>query len=461
MNFFDRLFSYFGSTAAGPGRPLPGVPPLPPNPPLSAQHSKPYTMAILDGENAEITMYGEIVDAQPVDWWTGEPIEGSYIIQGEFLKDLEDIAGTKALTIRMDSVGGDAGVSILIHNRLRELSAKGTKLECIVDGVAMSGGSLVMCACDTVRVNPSSLVMIHKCWSSLFGGYNSDELREMAARNDAWDKAQVSIYKRKCGLSDTVISNMMAKTTYMTGAEAVEKGFADEVLEDAEPLDIAASADGRSLFVRGRPFHLTPGMFAPDNIPTVTPEAAASETNTNQNGGTTMANTLEELRVENPALAEQLLAEARAAVSASGTAAPALAEVCAALAASAAPPVKAAAAAAMAADQTCDAAQAERQRIQEIDALAGLYDAETIQAAKYGEHACTAQEMAYRAAQKAAQQGKKFLSDMSDDAQASGAQAVPACGDPGTPPPKENQTQEQRIAYARAEVKALFGKEGK
>ena len=83
------------------------------------------------------------------------------------------------------------------------------------------------------------------------------------------DKAQVSIYKRKCKLSDMVISNMMAKTTYMTGAEALEKGFADKVLEDATRLDIAASADGRSLFVNERQMHLVPGMFAPDNIPTV------------------------------------------------------------------------------------------------------------------------------------------------------------------------------------------------
>ena len=205
-----------------------------------------YTMAMLDGENAEITMYGEIVDARPMNWWTGEPVEGAFIIQAEFLKDLEAIAGAKVLTIRMDSVGGDAGVSILIHNRLQELAAKGTKLKCIVDGVAMSGGSLIMSACDEVEVNPSSIIMIHKCWSSLWGGYNADELREFAARNDAWDKAQVSIYQRKCGLSGTVISNMMAKTTYMTGAEAVEKGFANRILEDAEPLDIAASADGRA-----------------------------------------------------------------------------------------------------------------------------------------------------------------------------------------------------------------------
>ena len=413
----------------------------------------PYVMEMADGENAELTMYGEIVECQPVDWWTGEPIEGSYIVQSEFLEDLKALAGAKTLTIRMNSVGGDAGVSILIHNRLRELANQGMALTCIVDGVAMSGGSLIMSACDTVVVNPASMVMIHKCWSSLWGGYNADELKELAAKNEAWDKAQVSIYKRKCGLSDMVISNMMAKTTYMTGTEAVEKGFADKLLEDAAPLDIAASADGRSLFVRGRQFHLTPGMFAPDTIPTVTPEAAAPvEANTNQpaqtggqNGGNTMAKTLEELRAENPALAEALMAEARAAVSASGAAAPA-------------PAPAVTPAPAPQSNGGDDPAQAERKRIQDIDALAGLFDAETINAAKYGDHPCTAQEMVYQAAQKASQQGRKFLAAREADTAASGVRDVGAAngaGSAGTGGTGGEDTPQAMAAQAKLDAQAF------
>ena len=83
-----------------------------------------YTMATTDGDTAEIIMYGEIVEQQPVDWWSGEPIDGQYIIESEFLKDLKAVEDAKTITIRMNSVGGDAGVSILIHNRLRELAAK-------------------------------------------------------------------------------------------------------------------------------------------------------------------------------------------------------------------------------------------------------------------------------------------------------------------------------------------------
>ena len=421
-----------------------------PTPPFqaSAPQGKTYTMAMLDGENAEITMYGEIVESRPIDWWTGEPEPGAFIIQGEFLQDLETVAGARNLTIRMSSIGGDAGVSILIHNRLRDMAAKGTHLKCVVDGVAMSGGSLIMCACDEVEVNPSSLIMIHNAACTIRGGHNANDLRQRAMALDAWDKAQVSIYKRKTGLSEDIIAEMMANTTYMTGTEAKEGGFADKLLEDAEPLDIAASADKRSLFVRGQQFYLAPGVLAPDIIPTVKSEAPApAKTHktqpaiTGDKGGKTMAKNLEELRAENPELAEALMAEAKATVSASaggGTPAPQAG-----------------------ADVVSAAVQAEQKRIQEIDAVASLYDAETVRAAKYGENACTAQEMTYRAAQAAAQKGKKFLSDLDDDTKASGAQGVPAAGDPGTPPPVEAQTPDQRMANARAEVKALFGKEEK
>ena len=136
-----------------------------------------YTMGMDSSQNAEITMYGEIVEERPFNFWTGEAIPGDYIVQSEFLQDLEKVADAKAITIRMNSVGGSAGVSILIHNRLRDLAAKGMALGCIVDGVAMSGGSLIMCACDEVQVNPSSLIMIHKCFGSFYGCYNAEELR--------------------------------------------------------------------------------------------------------------------------------------------------------------------------------------------------------------------------------------------------------------------------------------------
>lgn len=232
---------------------------------------KTYALASVDGVSAELTLYGDIYETQPVDFWTGEPAPGEYILLDEFLDDLKEIEGARKLTVRMNSYGGDAMVANVIHNRIRELSRGGMKTTCIVDGVAMSGGSLIMCACDTVEVNPSSLIMIHNAWQFLFGGYNVEDLLAAADTLDAADRMQAAIYVRKTGLSEEEIRGMMRETTYMTGTEAVEKGFADKLIEGAEPVKIAASADRRTMFVGSRTLHLAPGMTAPENLETMEP----------------------------------------------------------------------------------------------------------------------------------------------------------------------------------------------
>lgn len=150
-----------------------------------------------------------------------------------------------------------------------------------------------------------------------------------------------------------------------------------------------------------------------------------------------MAKNLEELRAENPELAEALMAEAKATVSAS--------------AGGGAPAPQAGA------NATIAAIQAEQKRIQEIDALTGVFDAETIYAAKYGEHPCTAQEMAYQAAQKAAQQGagRDFLAKLAADVSASGVQEVGAAGGDGSDGIGGADTPQAMIAQAKADAKAF------
>lgn len=98
---------------------------------------QPYVFATGDDGTAEIELYGDIISRRPVDWWTGEPIDGSFIILSEFLADLKKIETAPKIRIRIHSAGGHAYDAMTIHNRLKELSGKGTEIEVIVDGVAM------------------------------------------------------------------------------------------------------------------------------------------------------------------------------------------------------------------------------------------------------------------------------------------------------------------------------------
>ena len=371
-----------------------------------------YTMSTVNGYEAEIQFYGEIVKTRPVDWWTGEPEPGNFIMLDEFLEDLKSISNAKNILMRIDSLGGDSDASVTIHNRLRELKAYKTA---IVDGVAMSGGSLIMSAADIIKVNLSSQVMIHKCWSYLRGAYNADELRDAARLFDAVDKQQVAIYKRKTGLKDEDILAMMAETTFLVGQEILDKGFADELLDSDEgKLEIAASADKRFLFVNGKPLHMVPFAILPKDTPTVTAaQADAIKKNKpampgSEGGNNLMAKNLEELRKENPELAAAVEADIKAAAAA-------------------------AAAAVVPAGTSTDqgtvntAISEERKRQQEIDEIASMVnDDELVQEAKYGEKACTAQELAFRSMKKQAQQGTQHLDNTNADYQKSQAAQVPA-----------------------------------
>jgi len=128
--------------------------------------------------------------------------------------------------------------------------------------------------------------------------------------------------------------------------------------------------------------------------------------------------TLEELRQSDPEAAEALLAEAQASVSHD------------------------------------EAVQAERQRCADIDALAGVFDAETIRAAKYGDP-CTAEQMAFRAAQEMAKQGRTFMSQMQSDYQESGAAAVTSA--PASEEEDATMTSEDRKAAGAAMAAKLRG----
>lgn len=386
-----------------------------------------YNMASLDGRHAEITMYGDVVERRPVDWLTGKEIEGNFIIQSEFLEDLEAVKNCDSLTIRINSYGGDAVVGMMIHNRLRDLSRGGMKLTAVVDAVAMSAASVIMAACDIVQINPTGLVMIHRAATLLWGWYNADEMRENYDALTSYDEALASAYERKTGLSQQEILGMMAETTYMTGREAVERGFADELIEDAEPLNLAASADGTTIFAGGRTIHLAPGMFAPDFIPTIEPTENKADPEANDpapvdankspadpgNHEEEKPMTLEQLRAENPELVQEI---------------------------------------------TDAATAAERERIQAIDEIAGCFAPGLIQAAKYADP-CSAAELAYRAAKAQAKEGTAFLNALVSDNEASEVNGVPAATgdvvdvDPNSPEAMKAAGKQAALAYVQGEKK--------
>lgn len=369
---------------------------------------KPYNIVLDGDEGAKINMYGEVVQTRPVDWWTGKPIEGNFIAVDEFLADLDQLQGKDHVTVHINSVGGDFYAGLAIYNRLRNMDISVTTIN---DGLAASAGSIIFMAGDKGqrKVNAGSNLMIHGVLSFFYGYYNVNDLKSAIKTLEAHNKAAVAAYVEATGLDQETVKTAMSKDTYMTGQEAVDAGWADEVItaEGAAPI-AKLTPDKSRLMVNG--YSVAACLFGklPESIPEMTAEefaalstpesgeephndsgtpAPQARNNTPEDGGKKMEiKTPEELREAFPNLVAQIETAARA-----------------------------------------DGATAERNRIQEIESVqAAIGDTKMVADAKYGEKPMNAQELAFKAMQAHAAAGTAMVNKMTDDTKNSGTADVTA-----------------------------------
>lgn len=197
-----------------------------------------------DGSPAEIVLYGDVVEATPVDWWTGEPINGNFIALDAVLDALSTIADAEDVTVRLNSSGGDLFSGVAIHNMLKGMNARKTV---IVEGLAASAASVIMCAADTVKVYPGSMVMVHNVASGLWGFYSTNDLKDVIRDHEACELSIKRIYAEKTGKSDDELQAMIDATTWLVGQDAVDAGFADEVIDGGPEMEV----DGDFINVAG------------------------------------------------------------------------------------------------------------------------------------------------------------------------------------------------------------------
>lgn len=96
-----------------------------------------------------------------------------------------------------------------------------------------------------------------------------------------------------------------------------------------------------------------------------------------------------------------------------------------------------------------EATTAERSRLQAIEEIEKTVgDAELVAEAKYGDTACTAQELAFKAMRKQAQLGAQHITNSAADFNASGAANVGSTPNAGAPAAKD-QVQDENAQVAQ------------
>lgn len=144
----------------------------------------------------------------------------------EFLASLGAIEG-KDLTVEINSPGGDVFAASAMYNALR---ASGKNITAKVMGVAASAASLVLMAGDKRVMPKNTFVMIHNPWTVTMG--NADELEEAAGVLRKVGEKMSATYAARTGMKDEDLAPLLAKDTWLTADEALEHGFATEVIED-------------------------------------------------------------------------------------------------------------------------------------------------------------------------------------------------------------------------------------
>ena len=65
----------------------------------------PYMINKADNGTVEVNLYGEVVESVPVDWWTGEKVNGLFIELEAFLQDLDTLKDASDIIFHINSVG--------------------------------------------------------------------------------------------------------------------------------------------------------------------------------------------------------------------------------------------------------------------------------------------------------------------------------------------------------------------
>ena len=197
------------------------------------------------GDVGELFLYGEISD---VSWF------GDEVTPAQFQKDLAALGDISALNVYINSPGGDIFAGFSIYNILQRHKAEKTVH---VDGLAASAASVVAMAGDVIKMPENATMMIHNAWTYTSGG--AEELRRTADELERLNGQIADIYAARTGKDKDEIAAMMSAETWMSGKEAMEAGFADELIENKK---VAACANADKYFAR---YKHAPDIKEPDN----------------------------------------------------------------------------------------------------------------------------------------------------------------------------------------------------
>ena len=169
-------------------------------------------------ESRTLFLNGEISD----ETWFGDEVTPKL-----FKSELE--SGDGDITVWINSLGGDVFAAAQIYNMLMDYPHNVTVK---IDGLAASAASVIAMAGTEVLMSPVAMMMIHNPATVAIG--DAGEMKKAIDMLAEVKESIMNAYEIKTGLSRPRISHLMDAESWFNATKAVELGFADGILFDAQ-----------------------------------------------------------------------------------------------------------------------------------------------------------------------------------------------------------------------------------
>lgn len=177
---------------------------------------KRYYSLYKEESTANVYIYGDI---------TSYPFFEGDVSNYNLSKELQELGDVDNINVYINSYGGEVAEGLAIYNSLKRHKAHITT---IVDGFACSIASVIFSAGDERIMSDTSLLMIHNAWTSVSG--NANDFKKQAADLEKVTQASINVYMSNVNIEEDELKQLLDNETWLSGSEAVEMGFATDVI---------------------------------------------------------------------------------------------------------------------------------------------------------------------------------------------------------------------------------------
>ena len=261
-------------------------------------------MAADAADTGELMLYGEIVSDGP-EWWKWSKEDKSAAEFGRDIKKLKE-SGAKNLLIRINSPGGVCTEAVAMRSILANAGFETINIR--IEGMCASAATDIATLPGAhVQIAEGSEYMIHNPWCLAIG--DSNELEHTVEHLRNIEDMTRGFYTKKTGQSEEQIKKWMDAETWFTAQQAVDNGFADELLEAQVGTPAAACASVREYEVMMDLYRSIPDEVAIEDDAPEKDVKEKKEDETVMDGNTITPEMLEQARQEAVAAERQRIEE--------------------------------------------------------------------------------------------------------------------------------------------------------